>query len=47
MSEAAAARTNLLGLEKPELEAFVGALGNKPFRARQLMSWLYKRAEGP
>ncbi|NBP08387.1 MAG: 23S rRNA (adenine(2503)-C(2))-methyltransferase RlmN [Gammaproteobacteria bacterium] len=46
MSEAAAARTNLLGLEKPELEAFVGALGNKPFRARQLMSWLYKRAEG-
>ncbi|MFM8479729.1 MAG: 23S rRNA (adenine(2503)-C(2))-methyltransferase RlmN, partial [Gammaproteobacteria bacterium] len=24
----------------------MGALGNKPFRARQLMSWLYKRAEG-
>jgi len=39
-------RTNLLGLERPELEAFVGSLGSKPFRARQLMSWMYKRAEG-
>ena len=38
--------TNLLGLPRPELEAFVGALGNKPFRARQLMGWLYKRGEG-
>ena len=38
--------TNLLGLPRPELEAFVGALGNKPFRARQLMSWMYKRGEG-
>ena len=46
MTEASAARTNLLGLEKSELEAFVTALGNKPFRARQLMSWLYKRGEG-
>ena len=46
MTEAATARTNLLGLEKAELESFVGGLGNKPFRARQLMSWMYKRAEG-
>jgi len=38
--------TNLLGLERSELEAFVGSLGSKPFRARQLMSWMYKRAEG-
>ena len=38
--------TNLLGLERYELEAFVGSLGSKPFRARQLMSWMYKRAEG-
>ena len=37
---------NLLGLPKAELEAFVGALGSKPFRARQLMNWLYKRGEG-
>ena len=46
MTDVVTSRTNLLGLEKPELEAFVTALGNKPFRARQLMSWLYKRAEG-
>jgi 23S rRNA (adenine2503-C2)-methyltransferase len=46
MTDAVNSRTNLLGLERPELEAFVTALGNKPFRARQLMSWLYKRAEG-
>ncbi|HTP40533.1 MAG TPA: 23S rRNA (adenine(2503)-C(2))-methyltransferase RlmN [Steroidobacteraceae bacterium] len=39
----AQARTNLLGLPRPELEAFVAALGSKPFRARQLMNWLYKR----
>jgi len=36
-------RTNLLGLERPALEAFVAALGSKPFRARQLMNWIYKR----
>jgi 23S rRNA (adenine2503-C2)-methyltransferase len=38
-------RVNLLGLPKADLEAFVGELGSKPFRARQLMSWLYKRGE--
>jgi len=38
-------RVNLLGLDKAELEAFVGSLGSKPFRARQLMNWLYKRGE--
>jgi 23S rRNA (adenine2503-C2)-methyltransferase len=43
---AANERVNLLGLAKAELEAFVGELGSKPFRARQLMSWLYKRGEG-
>lgn len=36
-------RTNLLGLPRAELEALVTGLGNKPFRARQLMNWLYKR----
>jgi 23S rRNA (adenine2503-C2)-methyltransferase len=39
-------RTNLLGLQKADLEAFVAGLGSKPFRARQLMNWLYKRGEG-
>jgi 23S rRNA (adenine2503-C2)-methyltransferase len=38
-------RVNLLGLSKAELEGFVGELGSKPFRARQLMHWLYKRGE--
>ena len=39
-------RVNLLGLDKAGLEAFVGGLGSKPFRARQLMNWMYKRGEG-
>jgi 23S rRNA (adenine2503-C2)-methyltransferase len=39
-------RTNLLGLPRPELEAFVAGLGSKPFRARQLMNWVYKRGVG-
>ena len=38
-------RTNLLGLPKADLEAFVAGMGSKPFRARQLMNWLYKRGE--
>jgi 23S rRNA (adenine2503-C2)-methyltransferase len=39
-------RTNLLGLSRAELEAFVVGLGAKPFRARQLMKWIYKRGVG-
>ncbi len=42
----AAERTNLLGLPRRELEAFVAQLGSKPFRARQLMNWMYKRGVG-
>jgi 23S rRNA (adenine2503-C2)-methyltransferase len=45
MTAAATERVNLLGLPKAELEAFVGELGSKPFRARQIMQWLYKRGE--
>src|SRR5512138_2904560 len=37
------AKTNLLGLTRAELEAFVEGMGEKPFRARQLLKWLYKR----
>jgi len=37
-------RVNLLGLPRPDLEAFVAdRLGAKPFRARQLMKWIYRR----
>jgi 23S rRNA (adenine2503-C2)-methyltransferase len=39
------ARVNLLGLTRPELEAFILERGHKPFRARQLFHWLYKRGE--
>ena len=39
-------RVNLLGLARAELEAFVAGLGSQPFRARQLMNWLYKRGCG-
>ncbi len=37
-------RVNLLGLPRAQLEAFVAQrLGAKPFRARQLMKWIYRR----
>ena len=37
-------RVNLLGLPRAELEEFVaGRFGAKPFRARQLMKWIYRR----
>ncbi len=39
----APAKTNLLGLTQAELQAFVERMGEKPFRARQLMKWLYHR----
>src|SRR6201996_8507477 len=37
---------NLLGLTRPQLEEYITGLGSKPFRARQLMNWIYKRGEG-
>jgi 23S rRNA (adenine2503-C2)-methyltransferase len=46
MSSPAPERTNLLGLPRPALEAFVAQLGSRPFRARQLMNWIYKRGIG-
>ncbi len=39
-------RVNLLGLTLPGMEAFVREeFDSKPFRARQLMNWIYKRGE--
>lgn len=35
---------DLLGLLPPDLEALVAAMGEAPYRARQLQSWLYARA---
>ena len=37
-------KVNLLGLDRPALEAFFAALGEKPFRARQVMQWIYQRS---
>jgi 23S rRNA (adenine2503-C2)-methyltransferase len=39
------AKTNLLGLDRAGLEAFVVTLGEKPFRARQIMKWIYEHGE--
>jgi len=36
---------NLLGLDRGELVALMGRLGEKPFRARQIMKWLHQRGE--
>jgi 23S rRNA (adenine2503-C2)-methyltransferase len=46
MTDPVTQRTNLLGLPRPELTAFVAQLGSQPFRARQLMNWIYKRGTG-
>jgi 23S rRNA (adenine2503-C2)-methyltransferase len=45
-ADAPSNKTNLLGLTRSGLEQFVVAMGEKPFRARQLFKWMYKRAEG-
>ncbi len=45
MESAASAKVNLLGMPREELEGFVAGLGAKPFRARQLMQWIYRRGE--
>ncbi len=39
------ARVNLLDFTLPQLEAWVGSSGHKPFRARQVFHWLYRRGE--
>lgn len=35
-------KTNLLGMDQKALSAFFVSLGHKPFRATQLMKWLYQ-----
>ena len=40
---AADRKTNLLGMSQGDLERFFASLGEKPFRARQVMQWLYQR----
>src|SRR6056297_2521710 len=38
-----APKTNLLGLSREGLERYFSSLGEKPFRARQLLQWVYQR----
>ncbi|HAQ50005.1 MAG TPA: bifunctional tRNA (adenosine(37)-C2)-methyltransferase TrmG/ribosomal RNA large subunit methyltransferase RlmN, partial [Gammaproteobacteria bacterium] len=33
---------NLLGLTPPQMEGFFTSIGEKPFRARQLMQWIHQ-----
>jgi 23S rRNA (adenine2503-C2)-methyltransferase len=46
MSTGTKPKTNLLGLTRGGMGAFVAEMGEKPFRARQLMKWIYRRATG-
>lgn len=39
----AVSKTNLLDLDRAGLQAFFTELGEKPFRARQVMQWIYHR----
>jgi len=38
-------KVNLLGMPQGELEQFFAGLGEKPYRARQLLQWMYQRGE--
>ncbi len=38
-------RTTLIGLSREDLAAEMAAIGEKPFRAKQLWHWLYNRGE--
>ncbi len=39
-------KTNLLGLDAAGLAAYFQTLGEKPFRARQVLQWVHQRREG-
>jgi 23S rRNA (adenine2503-C2)-methyltransferase len=39
-----AEKTNLLGMSQGDLEQFLAARSEKPFRARQILQWIYQRA---
>ncbi len=38
-----ATKTNLLGLNRRDLQLFMANLGEKPFRTQQLLQWIYQR----
>ena len=45
MQDAPINHTNLIGMDQASLVAMVGAWGDKPFRAKQLMRWIHQRGE--
>jgi 23S rRNA (adenine2503-C2)-methyltransferase len=42
-AEAVTPAVNLVGMPEAELQEFFAALGEKPFRARQVMQWIHQR----
>jgi 23S rRNA (adenine2503-C2)-methyltransferase len=38
--------TNLLGLDSEGMEEFFAGIGEKPFRARQVLKWIHRRGAG-
>ena len=42
MADATSDKTNLLGMTRRDLAAFFVALGEKPYRATQIMKWVYR-----
>ena len=40
------AKVNLLGLDREGLKRFLAELGEKPFRVKQIMQWIYQRGVG-
>jgi len=38
-------KVNLLGMPQGELEQFFAGFGEKPYRARQMLQWMYQRGE--
>ncbi|MEN1729676.1 MAG: bifunctional tRNA (adenosine(37)-C2)-methyltransferase TrmG/ribosomal RNA large subunit methyltransferase RlmN, partial [Pseudomonadota bacterium] len=43
MSAVAAEKLNLLGLDREGLVEFFAQLGEKPYRARQILQWIHQR----
>jgi 23S rRNA (adenine2503-C2)-methyltransferase len=43
MPASAEMKTNLIGLDRAGLERFFAAIGEKPYRARQLLQWIHQR----
>ncbi len=39
---AVSSKTNLLGFNRPQMEAFFASIGEKPFRAGQVMKWIHQ-----